>query len=419
MLTSLRVAVRSRPLRLASRQYSSTQIATSWYNPSSWNKASPPPPSQTTTSINTDQMDTNVSLDKIEGDILSVPSSGSDVLSASTEVAKKIDLDALSAEFLTTLPESWYPSDLCTYLIHQTFEYAHCPYWQAIVATTLALRFATLPVHVRTLRNTSRMQHMNPELKALQASMEGKDTSDRKVQEAYRAQMQALFKKYDCNPMKSLMLPLIQMPMFMGMFFGLKALPDKIPDLLENGGPDMSPYLGSIGEFSNLTISDPTYILPICTAVTFLGMIELGADGMNTEQSKMMRQVFRVLGVSSLAFTSWMPQVVFVYWTTNNFFSLGQTIVMKQQPIRDMFGIWKPPKPIPGQENASNDMSKAWDNLKKQISNHNENSEEIKAGTTRKKKEIVDPGFKLHDRPPPPPAERKGGKNKRKKTSKR
>lgn len=207
MLTSLqRVAVRSRPLRLArSRQYSSTQIATSWYNPSSWNKASPPPPSQTTTSINTDQMDTNVSLDKIEGDILSVPSSGSDVLSASTEVAKKIDLDALvsvnctflfpyclkkiayrimtlspppalplknpfqSAEFLTTLPESWYPSDLCTYLIHQTFEYAHCPYWQAIVATTLALRFATLPVHVRTLRNTSRMQHMNPELKALQA----------------------------------------------------------------------------------------------------------------------------------------------------------------------------------------------------------------------------------------------------------
>jgi hypothetical protein len=306
----------------------------------------------------------------------------------------------------------------------------------------------THPLNSLHRKSNSPMQPSFLDSPRFSCSMEGKDTSDRKVQEAYRAQMQALFKKYDCNPMKSLMLPLIQMPMFMGMFFGLKALPDKIPDLLENGGPDMSPYLGSIGEFSNLTISDPTYILPICTAVTFLGMIELGADGMNTEQSKMMRQVFRVLGVSSLAFTSWMPQVVFVYWTTNNFFSLGQTIVMKQQPIRDMFGIWKPPKPIPGQENASNDMSKAWDNLKKQISNHNENSEEvrisestilatskrnakpdllfsslpssqIKAGTTRKKKEIVDPGFKLHDRPPPPPAERKGGKNKRKKTSKR
>ena len=251
---------------------------------------------------------------------------------------------------------------------------------------------------------------MNPELKALQASMESKDTSDREVQEAYRAQMQALFKKFDCNPMKSLMLPLIQMPMFMGMFFGLKALPDKIPEILVSGGPDISPMLGGIGEFSNLTVSDPTYILPICTAVTFLGMIELGADGMNTEQSKMMRQVFRVLGVTSLAFTSWMPQVVFVYWTTNNFFSLGQTIVMKQQPIRDIFGIWKPPKPVPGQQDATSDITKAFENLKKQIMNHKETSEEIKEGKMKKRE--IDPGYKLHDRPPPPPPSRKkaGGK---------
>ena len=247
---------------------------------------------------------------------------------------------------------------------------------------------------------------MNPELKALQASMQGKDTSDRKVTDAYRAQMQALFKKYDCNPMRSLMLPLIQMPMFMGMFFGLKGLPDQIPYLLEIGGPDTTPYLGAVGDFVNLNIADATYILPICTAVTFLGMIELGADGMNTEQSKMMRQVFRVLGVASLGFTAWMPQVVFVYWTTNNFFSLGQTLIMKQQPIRDMFGIWKPPKPVPGAVSAESDITKAWDNFKSSVSNDVKASEKTKA-------QKIQLDVKLHDRKPPPPP-KKGRKSKKK-----
>mmetsp|Transcript_23794 Transcript_23794/g.49580 ORF Transcript_23794/g.49580 Transcript_23794/m.49580 type:complete len:418 (-) Transcript_23794:17-1270(-) len=411
-------ALRKSAFRIGSnrRLYSSSPIASSWYNPSSWGaKADNAPSTKNTGDLNIDTNITDTTTNNtppVSTTVNTATTNVEDAAEVVTATIPEVDLNAISADFLATLPTSYWPSDLCTYIIHSTYEYAHCPYWQAIVASTLAIRVATVPVHIRTLRNTSRMQHMNPELKALQKSMEGKDTTDRKVQEAYRAQMQALFKKYDCNPMKSLLLPVIQMPLFMGMFFGLKDLPEKIPELLVSGGPDISPMIGGIGDFANLTVADSTYILPVCTALTFLGMIELGADGMQTEQSKMMRQVFRVLGVASLGFTSWMPQVVFVYWTTNNFFSLTQTIVMKQQPVRDMFGIWKPPKPVPGASTAEGDMAKAWDNLKEKLANHSQNSEEIKSGKTANIDKRVDPGVELHDRPnrPPPPPKKKRGK---------
>lgn len=72
---------------------------------------------------------------------------------------------------------------------------------------------------------------MNPEMKQIQERMKNIDMNDPKIQKQYRAQMQALFKKYDCNPMKSLALPFVQMPIFMGMFFGLKGMPEKIPEV--------------------------------------------------------------------------------------------------------------------------------------------------------------------------------------------
>jgi len=313
-----------------------------------------------------------------------------DVVSAA---ASSVDLDQLSVEFLSTLPSSWWPSSLCEYLIHQTYEYAHCPYYQSIIACTLALRFAMLPIAVRTVRNTSRMQHMNPELKAVQARVEKTDMNDPKNQKIYREQMQALFKKYDCNPMRSLALPLVQMPVFMGMFFGLKNLPDKIPEILAVGGPQGLPsILGS--DFGNLAIADASFILPAVTAGTFLIMIEVGADGMqtNTDQAKMMKNVMRVLGVASLGFTSWMPQSVFAYWLTNNLFSLSQTVVLKSPALRKACGIWPPPKAAAGEE-GKNEIKEAWAKVTQAMKVEEEDQ-------NLDKKVVVKNGPKLLDRKP-------------------
>ena len=48
--------------------------------------------------------------------------------------------------------------------------------------------------------------------------------------------MQALFAKYDVKPMRMLMGPMLQLPLFMGMFFGLKKLSTICPEKLVNRG---------------------------------------------------------------------------------------------------------------------------------------------------------------------------------------
>ncbi|GMH71082.1 hypothetical protein TrST_g11317 [Triparma strigata] len=404
-------------------------IASSWYNPSSWGKTGPGTDDATSTNTSTNaptssssDLTIDTSIDISSSPIHSPVSSDTITSFPVPDVTSPaVDLSLISAEFMTTLPESYWPSSLCEYLIHTTYVQTGCPYWQAIVGATLALRVGMTPIAIRTIRNTSRMQHMNPEMKQIQERMKSIDMNDPKIQQQYRAQMQALFKKYDCNPMKSLALPFVQMPIFMGMFFGLKGMPDKIPELLEVGGPQGLPHiLGS--DFSNLVIADASYILPLSTAATFLLMIEMGADGMqtNTDQAKMMKNVFRGLGVLSLGFTSWMPQAVFMYWVTNNFYSLGQTIALKNQSVRDSLGIWKPPKPVPGAEESGNDFNKAWSNFKEQMEKAKEGGDKeiLEGKIDRTKKVRVEDGPKLYDSSPVKGGKKGKGKAKKGKAKK-
>lgn len=146
-------------------------------------------------------------------------------------------------------------------------------------------------------------------------------------------------------------------------------------------------------------------------------MIEMGADGMqtNTDQAKMMKNVFRGLGVLSLGFTSWMPQAVFVYWVTNNTYSLAQTVALKNQNIRDALGIWKPPKPVPGMEAEGNDFNKAWGNFKEQLSKAKEgpDAEIMEGKVDRTKKVRVKDGPELFDSSPVKNGKGKGKGKKR------
>ena len=116
--------------------------------------------------------------------------------------------------------------------------------------------------------------------------------ADPKVNMNYANQMKAVFKKWGTNPMKSLIPPLLQMPIFMSFFFCCKSMGDYYPGLSEGGA-----YF-----FHDLTAVDQSgfLVFPLICAGTFLAMIEVGADGMNTtggadgdDRKKMMKNVFR------------------------------------------------------------------------------------------------------------------------------
>jgi len=170
---------------------------------------------------------------------------------------------------------------------------------------------------------------------------------DQKAQMRYSQQTVALFRKYDCNPLVSIMAPLASMPIFMSMFFAMRNAPEHFPELLSTG---------RMLWFPDLTAADPYCIMPVLSALTFLGMTEVGKEQMmanDPAKGRVMVNAFRALAIVMVPMTMKFNSGIFVYWTVNNSWSFMQTLLLKQPSVKQYFGIWDPPKPVPGQETKS------------------------------------------------------------------
>jgi YidC/Oxa1 family membrane protein insertase len=201
-------------------------------------------------------------------------------------------------------------------------------YGWAIVGVTVFMRLALFPVMVSTQQTTSRMAHVQPELQAIKQRYEALGTPSRQDQLQFSKQMKALFAKYKVKPFRAFAAPLIQLPLFMGMFFGLKKMPTLFPEELATGG---------MFWFPDLTVPDPLYILPIASAGTFLLLIEMGKDQMmaqNAAQGQLMVNVFRVLSIGMLPVCVSFEASMLCYWTANNMLTIAQTGILKQDSVR-------------------------------------------------------------------------------------
>jgi len=240
-------------------------------------------------------------------------------------------------------PTWWNIADQAINAVNYVHTVADVPIGLSIVGVTCCVRVVLLPLFIKSQQNTARMAHMQPEMQQLKAEMDKLGPNpDQQQQVKMGMQMRALFKKYDCNPMRALALPLIQAPMFMGMFFGLRKMPNYFPDELATGG---------LLWFPDLTVSDPLYILPIGSALSFLIMIELGKEQMmatNPQQGQIMMNVFRGMSFMMIPVATTLSSAVLCYWVTNNSISLLQSIAFRNKQIRKMLNIWDPPKPVPG-----------------------------------------------------------------------
>ena len=77
---------------------------------------------------------------------------------------------------------------------------------------------------------------MHPELDALKATIDAGDPKDSAANALNAQKMQTLFQKYKRNPLKAIVAPLAQAPVFISMFFALQKVPDVYPNQLADSG---------------------------------------------------------------------------------------------------------------------------------------------------------------------------------------
>tara|TARA_B100000795_G_C22746408_1_gene417432 strand:- start:166 stop:1311 length:1146 start_codon:yes stop_codon:yes gene_type:complete len=231
-----------------------------------------------------------------------------------------------------TSPNIWPLTDNAIWLVQTVHETGGVPWFAAIAGTTFCIRLLLVPLAVKSMKNASKLAEVQPEMNKLKERMEAARSDEEK--QAHAKEMREFMSKKGVNPFSTFLPILAQMPIFMSFFFGLQRMADEYPTLI-NGGALW---------FEDLTVADPTYGLPILSAMSFLLVIELGGEagqgqGGNEGQRKIMKNVMRGLAVAMVPITMSMPASVFMYWVTSNLFSGVQTAAFQIPAVKNVLGI--------------------------------------------------------------------------------
>lgn len=125
---------------------------------------------------------------------------------------------------ITSFTSFWdifvYPISGIMWVMGKTIAFGN--YGVAIILTTLIVRTMAWPIYAKTNDMSLKMQLMQPELDKLQARYAGKD--DQQSKQRMSAETMQLYKKYGVG-IGGCLMPLVQMPIFIGFFQAISRMP--------------------------------------------------------------------------------------------------------------------------------------------------------------------------------------------------
>mgnify|MGYP002820707198 CR=1 FL=1 len=155
-----------------------------------------------------------------------------------------------------------WPPDLALRLVDAVHSGSELPWWGAIAASALLCRTLLLPLALYGTRLGARMQELKQPVAELQARHAGGGEG---AEAAAAAELQELYAAHGVSPIRMLALPLVQLPVFLSFFVGLKRLCETFPAAHEGGT-----YW-----FVDLGIADSTFALPIASGASALSLVML------------------------------------------------------------------------------------------------------------------------------------------------
>ncbi|XP_050517119.1 mitochondrial inner membrane protein OXA1L [Diabrotica virgifera virgifera] len=222
-------------------------------------------------------------------------------------------------------------------IVQNCFEYLHVTmgmeWWAAIAIGTLVIRICLFPLVIMAQRNAAKMNNYLPQMQVLQLKMtEARQTGNQMDAARYSQELMMFMKEKGLNPFKNMIVPLAQMPIFISFFMGLRQMTNVPVDSLSTGG---------LFWFTDLTLPDQYFLLPIITSATLYATIELGTDTakLSSQNMQLMKYVLRGLPLIVLPFTVNFPGAILCYWASSNLISLVQVGFLRVPAVREYFKI--------------------------------------------------------------------------------
>jgi len=216
----------------------------------------------------------------------------------------------------------------------------------SIVGLVIVIRIILIPLFVKQIHASRRMQLIQPEMQKIQKKYKGK--SDPESRQAMTQETMGLYKRTGTNPFSSCLPILLQSPVFFALFRVLQALPKIAKNIQDPIGP-MTKELARSAEgstvfgapLSSYFVGAAESPLPLNTKiVTVVLIILMSATTFTTQRQLMMKnmpanaldnpfakqqKVLLYLMPLFFAFSGiQFPIGVLLYWTTTNVWSMGQ-----------------------------------------------------------------------------------------------
>ncbi|MDZ7686758.1 MAG: membrane protein insertase YidC [Gammaproteobacteria bacterium] len=208
------------------------------------------------------------------------------------EISRGLDL-TVDYGFLWWLAQPLY--DLL-YLIHSVVN----NWGVAIILLTCVVKALLYPLSAASFRSMAKMRKLQPEM----ARLKERYGDDR---QQFSQAMMELYKKEGANPLGGCLPLLLQMPVFLALYW----------TLLESVELRQAPFMLWIND---LSAKDPFFVLPILMGISMYVTQLLQPEPPDPMQAR----IFKLMPIMFTFFFLWFPAGLVLYWLINNCLSILQ-----------------------------------------------------------------------------------------------
>lgn len=174
----------------------------------------------------------------------------------------------------------------------------------AIILIVVCVKALFFKLSAASYRSMAKMRKFGPELARLREQY-GDD------RQAMSQKMMELYKKEKINPLGGCLPILVQMPVFLSLYWVL----------MESVELRHAPFMLWINDLSSM---DPFFVLPILMGLSMLGQQMLNP----TPPDPMQARIMKIMPIAFTFFFLWFPAGLVLYWVVNNTLSIIQQYVI-------------------------------------------------------------------------------------------
>lgn len=174
----------------------------------------------------------------------------------------------------------------------------------AIILLTLLIKLLFFKLSATSYRSMAKMRKVAPEMQRLKEQYK----NDRQKQSQ---ELMKLYQKEKINPLGGCLPILVQMPVFISLYYVL----------LESVELRQAPFFGWI---QDLSIMDPYFVLPLLMGASMFLQFKLNPTPPDPTQA----QIMKWMPIVFTFFFLWFPAGLVLYWLTNNILSIAQQYII-------------------------------------------------------------------------------------------